>query len=81
VATLFFSYSHKDEALRNELEVHLAMLKRQGLIESWHDRRILAGDQVDETIDANLEAADIILLPVRNDVISARCRCDITHRF
>lgn len=29
MATLFFSYSQKDEDLRNELEVHLAMLKRE----------------------------------------------------
>jgi hypothetical protein len=24
MATLFFSYSHRDEALRDELEIHLA---------------------------------------------------------
>jgi hypothetical protein len=40
MAVLFFSYSHKDEALRDKLEVHLAMLKRQGILETWHDRRI-----------------------------------------
>ena len=27
---LLFSYSHRDESLRNELEAHLAVLKRQG---------------------------------------------------
>ncbi len=62
MATLFFSYSHKDEALRDELEVHLAMLKREGLIEAWHDRRILAGDVLDSAISANLDSADVILL-------------------
>ena len=44
MASLFFSYSHKDETLRNELEIHLAMLKREGTIEAWHDRKIMAGD-------------------------------------
>jgi len=29
---VFISYSHKDEALRKELETHLAPLRRQGLI-------------------------------------------------
>jgi hypothetical protein len=77
VATLFFSYSHKDEALRDELEVHLSMLKNRGLIESWHDRRILAGDQVDHTIDANLEAADIILLLVSPDFLASRYCYDV----
>ena len=61
---LFFSYSHKDEAVRDELEVHLSMLKRQGIIEPWHDRRIVAGDEFDGQISEHLEAADIILLLV-----------------
>ena len=34
MAKVFFSYSHKDEALRDQLETHLALLKNQGLIES-----------------------------------------------
>lgn len=62
MAKLFFSYSHKDEDLRNELEVHLSSLKRQGILETWHDRRIGAGNEFSDSIDANLESADIILL-------------------
>ena len=34
---VFFSYSHKDEELRNELEKHLWALKRKGIIETWKD--------------------------------------------
>ncbi|MFZ4557139.1 MAG: hypothetical protein ACOYN8_12305 [Pseudanabaena sp.] len=30
--TVFFSYSHKDEELRDELAIHLKMMERQGLI-------------------------------------------------
>lgn len=59
---VFFSYSHVDEAMRNELEVHLTMLKRSGLIESWHDRRIIAGKELDQEISQHLEEADVILL-------------------
>jgi hypothetical protein len=62
--TLFFSYAHRDEELRNELEVHLAMLKRQGIIATWHDRRIIAGEPVDPVISEQLEEADIVLLLV-----------------
>ncbi len=40
LVALFFSYSHRDEGLRDQLETHLAMLKRHGFIETWHDRRI-----------------------------------------
>ena len=62
MANLFFSYSHKDEELRNELEVHLSMLKREGLIDAWHDRRIPAGNMIDSEISSALEKADVILL-------------------
>ena len=61
---LFYSYSHKDESLRDELETHLALLSRQELIEQWHDRRIDAGQEWAGKIDENLNRADIILLLV-----------------
>lgn len=64
MAKLFFSYSHKDETMRDELEIHLSMLKRQGIIEIWHDRRIGAGKEFGKEIDKNLEESDIILLLV-----------------
>lgn len=64
MATVFFSYTHHDESMRDELEIHLAMLKRQGLIEAWHDRRIGAGNEIDHTINVHLESANIILLLV-----------------
>ena len=69
--TLFFSYSHVDEALRNQLEVHLSALKRQGLIATWHDRRITAGSQVGDRIDANLNASQVVLLLVSSDFIAS----------
>jgi len=62
MAKLFFSYSHRDEALRDELEIHLAALKRQGIIEAWHDRRIGAGEEFDHAISEYLEDTDIVLL-------------------
>jgi tetratricopeptide (TPR) repeat protein len=64
MAKLFFSYSHKDEELRNELETHLALLKRQGVLSSWHDRRITAGSDFDQTISSELESSQIVLLLV-----------------
>jgi hypothetical protein len=64
MVVVFFSYSHKDEALRAELEIHLAALKRHGSIQAWHDRRIMAGDDFAGAISENLERADIILLLV-----------------
>lgn len=71
MANLFFSYSHKDEELRNELEVHLSMLKRQGLINTWHDRRIGAGKDIHSSISEKLECANIILLLVSANFLAS----------
>lgn len=71
MATVFFSYSHNDEGLRNELEKHLSSLKREGLVQTWHDRRIVAGDDFDASIDGHIEDADIVLLLVSADFIAS----------
>jgi TIR domain len=71
MASVFFSYSHKDEALRDQLETHLAMLKRQGVISTWHDRRLVAGDDFNAGIARELEFADIILLLVSPDFLAS----------
>lgn len=68
---LFYSYSHEDERYRKRLEVHLAALRRQGLIEEWHDRMITAGREWKNDIDDHLEAADIILLLVSSDFLAS----------
>ena len=71
VARLFYSYSHKDETLRNELQTHLTLLHRQGLIEPWSDREIEAGREWEKEITENLERADIILLLVSADFMAS----------
>lgn len=77
MASLFFSYSHKDEDLRDQLETHLAMLKYEGLIEAWHDRRIAAGDELNDSINANLDRADVILLLVSPDFLASKYCYDV----
>ena len=67
MAKVFFSYSHRDEELRDELEKHLTILKRQGFIEPWHDRRIGGGQEFSREIDQHLETADVILPLVSAD--------------
>jgi hypothetical protein len=71
VSSLFFSYSHADEGLRDQLEIHLSGLKRQGLISSWHDRRITAGSEFAAQIDQHLEAAAVILLLISPNFIAS----------
>jgi hypothetical protein len=69
--SVFFSYSHVDEGLRDQLEKQLAMLKRQGVIETWHDRRIGAGQNIDQAIDDHINTDEIILLLVSADFIAS----------
>ena len=69
--SLFYSYSHKDEALREQLEKHLAILQRHQIISGWHDRAIPAGSVWEQQIHEHLETADIILLLVSADFLAS----------
>jgi hypothetical protein len=66
-----FDDSHADENLRDQLEKHLSGLKHQGVIDTWHDRRIPAGYAFNSEIDAHIESADIILLLVSSDFLAS----------
>jgi hypothetical protein len=68
---VFMAYSHKDETLRDELEKHLALLKREGSIRAWCDREIGPGEKWQEQIDERLNSADIILLLVSADFLAS----------
>ena len=74
---LFYSYSHKDEDLREELVKHLAILKRQGVLEAWHDRDIDAGAEWANEIDEHLNEAQIILLLISSDFLASDYCYDI----
>jgi tetratricopeptide (TPR) repeat protein len=69
--SIFFSYSRKDAALRQDLDDHLAPLKRSGLIASWYDGCIGAGEEWETQIKQNLEKAQIILLLISVDFIKS----------
>lgn len=77
MARIFFSYSHRDERYRNELDLHLATLKRQGIVETWHDRRIGAGEDVHDAISEQIEEADIVLLLVSASFIASNYCYDV----
>lgn len=74
---IFFSYSHKDEDLRDELVTHLSMLKRQGVIVAWHDREISAGTEWKNAIDQHLESARVVLLLISANFLDSNYCYDI----
>jgi hypothetical protein len=71
MASVFISYCHADQGLRGQLDVHLASLKREGLVEVWTDHCIRPGEAFDATISVALEAADLVLLLVSADFMNS----------
>jgi hypothetical protein len=69
--SVFFSYAHEDESLRDELAKHLKILERQGVITTWYDRDITAGKEWAGQIDERMESAQIILLLVSADFLAS----------
>jgi len=68
---IFFSYSHQDKELRDELEKYLINLKRQGSIIGWYDGEIGAGNEWANEIEKHLKQSNIILLLVSQDFIAS----------
>jgi internalin A len=70
-ATVFISYSHKDEEHRADLQIQLKLFERLGRIGTWSDRRIIPGSDWREEIDQAIEKADLIIALVSADFIAS----------
>lgn len=69
---VFISYSHRDSSLKDELSLHLGVLQREGLIESWNDVQIEAGRDWASEIDAAMEATKVAVLLVSAHFLTSR---------
>ena len=69
---IFISYSHKDEALREELYAHLSILRHQGIINDWFDGDIAPGIEWESQILTRLNNAQIILLLISADFLASK---------
>lgn len=74
---VFISYAHTDESYRKELEKHLSVLKRNGYIDTWTDRQIIAGENWGNQIAKELEEAKVILLLISSDFLASDYCYDI----
>jgi hypothetical protein len=59
---VFYSYSHKDTELRNQIGTFLASLRHNNKIVEWHDRKIEPGANWQNEISDRLDSAHLILL-------------------
>lgn len=69
--SVFMSYSHTDEEYLKEINKHLSVLKRSSKIDTWSDKEILGGSDLDEEIKKHLENDDIILLLISSDFLAS----------
>jgi hypothetical protein len=70
---VFYSYADADPDRRykDELDKHLEMLRRDGVIKTWHNGMIAPGSASETEIRDHLEGADIIVLLVSADFLSS----------
>ena len=61
---IFCSYSHRDKKLKEDFDVHLKILQRQGMIKSWSNLEIRPGAEWKKEIKSHLQEADVIVLLV-----------------
>jgi len=69
--SVFISYSHKDDEYREQLETHLSLLKRENIIDVWHDRKIIPGKNWKNEIDKYIETSQVFLFLISADFISS----------
>lgn len=67
----FISYSHTDEKVVKKLHIHLANLRRDGTIDTWHDEQILAGENLDQTISSALTESELFIAVVSPDYLNS----------
>lgn len=71
MTTGFISYTHADTALKEQLVRHLAPLRRERLIDLWHDGMLRPGEHLDPSVQAALAASDVVILLVSADFIAS----------
>lgn len=68
---IFITYAHTDIEVKDKLVTYLTIMKREGLINIWHDNEILPGDTWRDSISNSLAETDILLYLVSNDSLAS----------
>ncbi|MBZ0174683.1 MAG: TIR domain-containing protein [Candidatus Methanoperedens sp.] len=70
--TVFISYSHKDEAWKDRIVIHLGALAQEGILDTWDDRHICAGADWKKEIEDALKKASAAVLLVSADFLNSK---------
>ena len=76
---IFVSYSHKDSGARNQLDVHLAVLKRDD-VSTWFDGDLNAGGELDQNISGELRKANIFVALLSPDYLYSRYCWELEYK-
>ena len=69
--TVFISYSHKDEVWKDRIEKQLQVLQFEGVLETWTDRQIVAGDDWFAKIEEAMNRATVGILLITADSLTS----------
>ncbi|MFZ2280594.1 MAG: COR domain-containing protein [Prosthecobacter sp.] len=68
---VFISYSHHDDAAKDQLVLKLKVLQTAGLVEYWLDRDLTAGEEWNRGITEQLEEMDVFVLLVSDHSLTS----------
>ena len=72
---LFYSYCHKDEHYRERMESALALLREEGSLTEWSDRKIIPGTPFPPQIIEKLSGSELAVYLVSPDFLASKpCR-------
>lgn len=60
--TVFICYCRRDDYLKTQVEEHLSVLTPQGILDTWSDQRIGAGEDWFAEIQSTMETARVAIL-------------------
>jgi len=72
---LFYSYSHKDDEHQVMMETALDLLKQEGVLSSWSDKKILPGHPISPATKKAIQKSSIAVFLLSQDFIASEaCR-------
>jgi formylglycine-generating enzyme required for sulfatase activity len=67
----FIIYARADASFKDELLAHLRPFVKNGLLEKWVDSDLLPGEEWEKRIEAELEAAHLVILLISADALNS----------
>lgn len=71
MATVFLSYSHKDEYFRKAVAAHFGVIAKHHQVTVWTDKRLQGGDRWREEIGRVIAEASLVVLLVSQHALTS----------